>query len=848
MHDKASVLKEAQKHLSKGAFDKAISELEKFVKDSPDGYIQNMIGDLYLKKGSQKNAVESYFKAAVFFRQVGFSQKALALYKKILNINPSHAGSLCSFGELSEEKGLVTDAIKYYLAAADILLREGKTDKILAIYQKILSLSPSNIPLRIKVADIFLKEGLKADASKEYLFVAEIYDEKADFPKAKEFYQKSIDLQPTNREAVLNLNRLYEKTGETLQAVEQMREAIAFFPEDKDMLYRCSDVSLLADDTALAKQCLLRIQEQAPEETKARRLLGELYLAEGSAEKAWEEFFPMLDSVLLEKTYDDAVRFLEQFRSVDPMGTGKRLVSLFKQFQETGRVIEELVSLGDICRGKGMLADSTAYYREAYELDPENLSLRDLLAASEAARKSNMSGITEPEMEEPPVMSSVPGAGEGSEAAPVSGEGEKTFDELLTEADAFSRYGLLIEAQKLLERLKQASPENVDVHQRLKSIYTETGDKEAAVTECLILSELYKRKGDVQRSIDMLDDAGGIYPDDPRLNERGLPTFSRTPADIEEQAGFVEFITEKEPVIDDYEEEISEADFYMRQGLATEALKILEKLHAMFPQHEGIRERLESLGQSTSVPEAGETAETFDLPESTMIGGGFEPPEAAETRPVLEQGERPASGKGKSLPDEPAAPSSEPDRKEYEELSFSDLVEAQEMPEPALDSEVHEIFQEFKKGIEKELGDEDSETHYNLGIAYKEMGLIDDAIKEFQTAKNDPKRLIQSASMLGVCYMEKGFYSLAIDVIGKAIDGMKDKDDAYWAMKFDLGRAHEKNKNKKKALDLYTEVYGWDAKFRDVSDKISRLRAEMPNDAETQKDKPKERKNRVSYL
>ena len=101
------------------------------------------------------------------------------------------------------------------------------------------------------------------------------------------------------------------------------------------------------------------------------------------------------------------------------------------------------------------------------------------------------------------------------------------------------------------------------------------------------------------------------------------------------------------------------------------------------------------------------------------------------------------------------------------------MIESQEIAEPALDSDVMDIFNEFKKGLEKELEEEDYETHYNLGIAYKEMGLIDDAIREFQTSRNDPKRFIHASNMLGVCYIEKGLYPLAIDVLKDAIDKMK---------------------------------------------------------------------------
>jgi tetratricopeptide (TPR) repeat protein len=290
------------------------------------------------------------------------------------------------------------------------------------------------------------------------------------------------------------------------------------------------------------------------------------------------------------------------------------------------------------------------------------------------------------------------------------------------------------------------------------------------------------------------------------------------------------------------------------------------------------------LSDTSDIPELSETPEEFNIPsidgpsESISAAGDLEQPEApglagkteifgeleleegipADVRAVPGEAGEPAP---KAAPEEtvpaaqtPAELPQESRESVFEDFSFSDadLVEAQEMPEPSLDNDVLEIFQEFKKGLEKELGDDDAETHYNLGIAYKEMGLVDDAIKEFQTSKADPKRFLQSSTMLGVCYMEKGLHTLAVDVLKKAVESLKDKDESYWALSYELAEAYEKNQNLKEATELYTSIYGWNAKFRDISDKMSLLPSQAPTAAENgktkDKEKPKERKDRVSYL
>ncbi len=920
MADKTATLKEVQKYLAKGATDKAISELTQLVQESPDGNIFNTIGDLYLKKGDQHSGIEFYQKAASYFRQEGFYQKAQALYKKVLNLNPNNASALYAFGELSEEKGLTTDAIKYYLATADLRSKEGKKDQILQVYQKILSLSPANIPLRTKVAEIFIKEGLKSDASREYLHIARVHEEMGDHAKAKEPYLKALDLFPRSKEAALGLCELHEKLGEFAEAAACVKEAVLLFPDEPDVLLRCTKIALKLDDVLTATQSLHRIIEKEPENVQARKMLGDFCRREGSWEKAWEHYLPVLDDILSNQNHNDAISLLESFRQIDPVETGKRLISLYRQLGEQQRVCDELISLGDYYASHDRGEDAHACYEEILQIVPEHSLAKTRLASTspeaEPMPAPDLPSATPKEVEIPDLDISLEEPEDfvgkkTSEEMPTESvgvqepekekepehmpeQGEKSVDEIITEVDIFTRYGLIHEAQKLLEGLKNRFPDNIDVHLRLKTLYRDMDEKELAVTECIVLSGILKRQGDEEGSLQMLKEAYEINPEDPRMAEHSFGEIGKlaafiTPAD----EGFTQVVREREPDIEDYEEELAEAEFYFRQGLSAEAVTILEKLHKLFPENRDILERLHALGQTASLTETQEISSveefsnTLDLPDTSGQTGAVETPEPAKTAEVFsDTGEEPDQegspalpvsdsafgGRGEELP----APAQDPrgfDKKtvpqeeetlhdatdavgeaEYEDFSFSEdeLVEAQEMPEPVLDNEVLEIFQEFKKGLEKELSDEDSETHYNLGIAYKEMGLIDDAIKEFQTSKNDSKRFLQSSTMLGVCYTEKGLYTLAIDVLDKAMKTVKEKGEAYWALRYELAEAYEKNNELKKALELYTEIFGWDAKFRNVSDKMGQLQAHMPRTAEAEKaqdkERPRGRKDRVSYL
>ncbi len=745
---KASLIKEAQKYLSKGQIDKAISIWEKLVKEQSDGNTYNALGDLYLKKGEKENAADSFHKAADFFMREGFSLKALGLYKKILNINPHDADALFALGVINEERGLKIDAIKYYLSAADSLSKEGRKERLLEIYDKIVAISPSNIPFRVKVADIYMKEGLSIEASKEYFTIAKLYEEKGETENSIEYYEKALTAQPSNKEVILAITYLFEKMGNLDRAIEQIKEATSLFPQDIDIYFRCAEIYSTAGRFDEAREYISKVTEAEPTNIKAAWLLGDIYIKEGYRDKAWTKYLPALDEMILDMNSDDAIKLLESFKDVDPIETGKRLVTLYRQNNENLKVAHELISLGNAYTATGMQKEALNCYKEALSITPDDKSLKTTITDLEQKAEAEQTPVKE----------------------------EKTVDEAFSEAEVFIKYGLFEDAINLLEEFTLKEPENIDLHLKLKSLYANTDKKDQVVKECLTLSELSEKAGDIEKSKQLLKEAYKISPEDPRL----IGKVEAPPP--EEEAPIT---SQEKSVIEDYSEEITEADFYTKQGLIDEAREILAKLHKLFPENEEIKQKLSLL-------------ETF---------------EEAHEESILAEGGTIGSGA---------------------------------VHEPVLNGDVLSIFNEFKKGLEKELEDKDHETHYNLGLAYKELGFIDDAIKEFEISRNDPKTFVPSSSMLSICYKEKGLYPLAVEVLTDTLEKIENRDESYWALKYDLAEAYEKNSNLKEALDSYNEVLAWNSKFRDVSKKIRHIGAKITG--KTEKEKPRDKKNRISYL
>ena len=865
MADKAAVLREVQKALSKGQYNRAIELWEGYVRENPDGTVYNTIGDLYFRSGNRDRAIEYYHRAADFFDKEGFLTKAQALYKKILNVNPQDGKALFKTGNICESKGLVTDAIKYYLSAIDAFIKNNDQEGLQNATERITKLSPDNIPLRVKLAEYFQKEGFTENTAKEYISIGQICEQKGEIDKAKQFYEKAIEIYPRLESIYTVVIDFYKSLQLYDDAVALLDKGIELYPERVEYKMKKAEFLIMKGTPQEAKNILNELLSRSTDkelQTQITRLLIDAHLAEGNTELAWEKLKPILLELFNLEGKEKALQVVERFREGFSREVSERLIEIFKSLEDSDGLFHEYIQLGDLLRKEGNNEDALRYYKEAQRINPDDEELNQRIYQLELTLK--------------PVQ----------EVEKAQKKEEKSADEKLVDADIFVRYGLFEEALDVLEKLKVQEPENIEVHKRLKNIYLELNDKEQAVTECLILSKIYEKYGEYENKEQALKEAFDINPEDPRLIElthktdesAHISTSSETEfvgttlPDIDEteitqetvqpgqvspfesfeetekielpaESGTIESTAEfQAPPVDDLTELIAEADFYFRQELYNDALNVYERLLSIHPDNQEFKERVEEikrrLGQ-VQEPESPVEEQAFKT-EPEPSGLKEEPLATSETELSFTE-----------TPPEELPPTTET---EEEELITEELTTPEEdftPPEPELTNEVMEIFEEFKKGIADELEEEDYETHYNLGIAYKEMGLLDDAIKEFQVAKNDPERRVNVMSMLGVCYMEKQLYSLAIDAYKEALKHMDKKDESYWGTRFDLATAYEKNGDLKTALDIFVEIYGWDSKFRDVDKKVNNLKKMLSEDrgeAEVAEEEPQKRKDRISYI
>jgi hypothetical protein len=134
-----------------------------------------------------------------------------------------------------------------------------------------------------------------------------------------------------------------------------------------------------------------------------------------------------------------------------------------------------------------------------------------------------------------------------------------------------------------------------------------------------------------------------------------------------------------------------------------------------------------------------------------------------------------------------------------------------------------DMLERFKQGIAENVSDEDHEAHYDLGVAYKEMGLLDEAIAEFQKALRGIEHRIRTFEALGQCFIEKGQYQIAVTILSRAPAEPRATDEQLVGVLYLLGYASEALQKWNDALAYYERVFAVDITFRDVNDRLAAL-------------------------
>jgi len=212
------IVQTAEKFVARGKIEPAIKEYRKLLAENPnDINTLNRVGDLYARIQRIDEAVDFFTQIAEQYSVEGFFVKAIAIYKKIIKLDPTRLEVYEQLAELYHKQGLVTEARTQYQVLADYYQKHDNAASAIAIYQKMAQLEPDNPTYHVKLAEIYHQQQLIEKAMGEYRIIAELMIKHGRPQEAAQVYERALDIDsqsiPFITDAVLKLREAGNNAG-----------------------------------------------------------------------------------------------------------------------------------------------------------------------------------------------------------------------------------------------------------------------------------------------------------------------------------------------------------------------------------------------------------------------------------------------------------------------------------------------------------------------------------------------------------------------------------------------------------------------------------------------------------
>jgi pilus assembly protein FimV len=494
--NKAKVLAQAEKFVQQGKLPNAIAEYEKIVKEDPkDVTVLNTIGDLNARVGNNDEAMYYFKKVGDMYAQNGFAVKAIAIYKKLTKIGPYNAEHTTKLAELYGQQGLFNDARTHYMQVADQLLKSGDNQQAARVFQKILELDPENAHTQAKLADLYQKLGKKDEARNIFYTAAESLYARGSYAAAEEALEKVLSLDPMNTGALMLRGLIAVDAGDSQVAVQYLEKVTDLDnrPDGLRALLRAKLHTGNAQGVEAVAEKLLTTHNDVTGVTT----LAQWYVTNNHVEAALrlyerysERLFAGNPTALQDALYPLTTRIKDNPAALAIMN---RLTNKAGDHAQNAEVME---LQANAAAQKGSFAEARDLYQKLMEMEPENTlhgqNYRQMLAK---LGEDSATRILTPEEAQQAFM-----VEELDETAPAVQQRydpptEKAIESALTDAELYVSYNVPAKAIPPLEAALPLAPQDVNLNQRLASLYVRAERFADAARMYQNLSKIYDDLG-----------------------------------------------------------------------------------------------------------------------------------------------------------------------------------------------------------------------------------------------------------------------------------------------------------------------------------------------------------------
>ena len=700
------------------------------------------------------------------------------------------------------------------LISAQKNLKKKQVARAIKDYAKIVELDPADVRSRQKLAELYVRTNKNAEAYEQYEFVAKYFSSNGFYLKAIAIYKQMQRLDPSQVALFSRLAELNEKQGLLGNAMAEYRNLVDYYERN----------GMIADEIKV----LEKMRDLDLNNLNVRVKLAKIYAKNEYEDEGFAELESVLEVLGEKGDFDKIFKLYKMFLLLYP-DNKKLQMGLALAFYEKGDFGRGVTILENLLKDKSKDPDllrllgqghancenwtkTRKIYQQLLDMDPTDLDIRESLIKCEIDSTQYARALVELE-EWKDTFFKADRLDCLKEYYEVLKEKLEDNSQVLQTLNSI--YELTGEGEKLLDIIseKEDEPDEPIIDETLSDSLLGLAEEDIEVSELEL--ELPEEGDDLtfdvieEEAVDLqLESLDGGFSDENEgsdavieLNiDDSLDLDRGSSADLEFSFDLKEEDSEvSEPVVEhNLQADLEETEFYIQQGLYAEADKLCRDILAYAPDSEECRRKLKEiealLSKEQEQPPADEVISAADVLSESFADIGFD--------------------------------------------SGLDSLQPAEVVEKKV----------FKTDVDEQIAADDMESHYNLGIAYREMGLLDDAISEFEKAEKDPSRYVDCQTLKGLSFSDKDDYESAELMFQQALDSPYLEDIQRLNLGYELGLLYERAERSNDALISYQDVLSQDNNYRDVSEKISALKDTLGITDENSHIDLEEKKERISFL
>lgn len=411
----------AEKHAQQGKFAAAIDEYKKILLYEPkDVTILNTVGDLHVRNGQTSEAIVYFGRVAQAYHDEGAAPRAVAVYKKILKLDPGNRDIAIRLADLHALQGQLADARKLYREIADSYRASDQIRQALRVLKKIVDLEPDNAELQLELATGYAEAGMADEAVSCFVVAGQELFRRGMTADSIAAFKQALEVQPNAKLAIRALAEAYVRQGDLQGAVSLIDGILETSPGDVEGLTVLGRIYLDAGLLAEADDVFTRLFDTDQARFDYLLEVGRRFTEKGEFDRALAILDRTVEAILARKHKKKATALLKEVLSRDPnnLGALTRLADIYARVNEKRNLATTLTVLSETALRQGQKDVAVRALKQLVSVEP-----------AKKVHKQRLASLGEPGAAAAAAPKGVPeGLPEGFESAPALSEWTKALE------------------------------------------------------------------------------------------------------------------------------------------------------------------------------------------------------------------------------------------------------------------------------------------------------------------------------------------------------------------------------------------------------------------------------------